>query len=92
MIPLLALGGSWSPRVLWYTILEAVLETSWDFLQVAHAASAGGLPPLGLLTPVVCSNVRSGSSRGASTVIWNSFLHSGWKLHTASDFSSWISA
>jgi len=47
----------WSSRIFWYTSLEAILELSWHLLQVAHAASASGLPPLGLLAPVVCDTV-----------------------------------
>lgn len=35
-------------------LTEAVAETATDHLQVAHAASASGLPPLGLDGPVVC--------------------------------------
>lgn len=34
--------------------LEAVLEPPGNVLQVAHAASAGGLSPLALVAPVVC--------------------------------------
>lgn len=41
-----ALGG---------TGLEAVLEAAVDVAQRAHAAAAGGLAALGLLTPVDCS-------------------------------------
>lgn len=41
-----ALGG---------TGLEAVLEAAVDDAQGAHAAAAGGLAALGLLTPVDCS-------------------------------------
>lgn len=33
---------------------ESVAEAPADSLQVAHAASSGGLPPLGLHGPVVC--------------------------------------
>ena len=45
--------GSWTLGVLWNAGLEAVLESSWDGLHVAHAAGTGGLSSLGLLTPVV---------------------------------------
>lgn len=34
--------------------LEAVLESSGNFLEVAAAAGANGPSPLGLLAPVVC--------------------------------------
>lgn len=47
----------WSTSSLWYTSLESVLESSWDFLHVAHTTGTGGLSSLGLLTPVVCSKV-----------------------------------
>jgi hypothetical protein len=50
---LLGLGGR-SPRALWCTRLESVLEQSGDGLQVTHAAGSGGLSSLGLLAPVVC--------------------------------------
>jgi hypothetical protein len=50
--PLFSLA--WSTRILWYTGLEAVGELSSDGLEVTHASGAGGLPPLGLLAPVVC--------------------------------------
>lgn len=36
------------------TGLEAVLEAAVDVAQRAHAAAAGGLAALGLLTPVDC--------------------------------------
>jgi len=52
MHPLFGLAG-WSSRILWYTGLEAILELSWDALHVTHTSGAGGLPPLGLLAPVV---------------------------------------
>jgi hypothetical protein len=50
---LFGLNG-WSPRILWYAELEAVLELSWYLLQGTHASTAGGLSPLGLLAPVDC--------------------------------------
>lgn len=37
------------------TNAEAVLEALVDVLDVTHAAAAGGLSSLGLLTPVDCS-------------------------------------
>lgn len=37
------------------TGLEAVQEAAVDITQRAHAAGAGGLAALGLLTPVDCS-------------------------------------
>lgn len=37
------------------TGLEAVQEAAVDIAQGAHAAGAGGLASLGLLTPVDCS-------------------------------------
>ena len=37
--------------------LEAVLESARDVLLVPHAASAGGLSPLSLLTPVDCESI-----------------------------------
>jgi len=49
--------------VLGLAVLEAVLEAPRDVLEVAHAAGAGGLPALGLLTPVDCASSRSASSR-----------------------------
>jgi len=39
------------------TGLEAVAELAGDGLQVLHAAGTGGLSPLGLLAPVVCSGM-----------------------------------
>lgn len=56
MLPLLRLAG-WSPRILWYTGLEAILESSRNALHVAHTAGTGGLSTLGLLAPVVCHPV-----------------------------------
>lgn len=51
----LALGAA---RTLGDAGLETVLEAAGDVLEVAHAASADGLSPLGLLAPVDCvSNV-----------------------------------
>ena len=38
--------------------LESVAELAVDGLEVSHAAGTGGLPALGLLTPVDCSNVN----------------------------------
>lgn len=49
--------NSRSPRVFWYTGLEAVLELSWHLLQVTHTSSAGSLSPLGLLAPVDCNTM-----------------------------------
>lgn len=49
-----------SSRILWCTSLEAILELSRNFLHVAHTAGAGCLPPLGLLTPVVCIGISIG--------------------------------
>lgn len=40
--------------VLGLALLEAILETARDVLQVAHAAGADSLSPLGLLAPVDC--------------------------------------
>lgn len=40
------------------TSLEAVQEAAVDSAQGAHAAGAGGLAALGLLTPVVCSKKK----------------------------------
>lgn len=56
IIDLFGLGG-WSFRVLWYTGLEAVLESSGNALHVTHASGTSCLPTLGLLTPVVCLRV-----------------------------------
>ena len=47
---LVALGAT---SALGGTGLEAVLEAAVDVAQRAHAAAAGGLAALGLLTPVV---------------------------------------
>ena len=44
----------WATSTLWRTELETVLELAWDELERSHASGAGGLSPLGLLTPVVC--------------------------------------
>jgi hypothetical protein len=52
MYPLLRLAG-WSPRILWYTGLEAILESSRNALHVSHTSGTGGLSALGLLAPVV---------------------------------------
>ena len=49
---LLALGGT--AGGLGGAGLEAVLEAAVDVAEVAHSAGAGGLSPLGLLTPVDC--------------------------------------
>jgi hypothetical protein len=51
-IPLLGLG-CWTPRILWCTSLEAVLESARDTLQVTHATGTSCLSPLSLLAPVV---------------------------------------
>lgn len=55
MQPLLRLAG-WSPRILWYTGLEAILEFSWNALHVSHTSGSSGLSALGLLAPVVCNS------------------------------------
>jgi hypothetical protein len=52
MQPLLRLAG-WSSRILWYTGLEAILESSRNALHVSHTSGTSGLPTLGLLAPVV---------------------------------------
>ena len=44
-------------RTLGRTTLEPILEFSGDVLHRSHTSSAGGLSPLGLLTPVVCRSV-----------------------------------
>jgi hypothetical protein len=49
-------GLAWSPRILWYTSLEAILESAWNTLHVAHASSTSSLSPLCLLAPVVCKS------------------------------------
>lgn len=48
---LVALGAT---GTLGGTSLEAVQEAAVDVAKGAHAAAAGGLAPLGLLTPVDC--------------------------------------
>ena len=52
MYLLLRLAG-WSPRILWYTGLEAILESSRNALHMPHTSGTGGLSALGLLAPVV---------------------------------------
>lgn len=49
--------GFWFVCVAWLglaTLTETVAETATHDLQVSAAAGTGGLPPLGLLRPVVC--------------------------------------
>lgn len=50
------------------TSLEAVQEAAVDNAQGAHAAGAGGLAALGLLTPVVCSKKKKFVSRVVPTI------------------------
>lgn len=45
----------WASRALGCALLEAILEFAWNQLHRSHAAGAGRLSPLRLLTPVVCS-------------------------------------
>jgi hypothetical protein len=40
--------------------LEAVLEATVDFLEVAHSAGTGGLATLGLLAPVELAGLSGG--------------------------------
>lgn len=48
------------------TLLETIPEAAVHVLKVSHAASAGGLPPDGLHTPVVCKIFSRGQkSEGA---------------------------
>lgn len=49
------LVGDGATGTLGGTGLEAVKEAAVDIAQGAHAAGAGGLAALGLLTPVDCS-------------------------------------
>lgn len=44
-----------APGALGLAGLEAVLESPGDVLEVAHAAGADRLSPLGLLAPVDCT-------------------------------------
>jgi hypothetical protein len=58
--------------------LEAVLESAGDVLQVPRAASADGLSPLGLLTPVDCEEIELAgcffqSQCQTTTSIWRLF-------------------
>jgi hypothetical protein len=46
--------------------LEAVGEAAGDGLEVTHASGSGGLSPLGLLGPVVCSTRQIGSKSRAA--------------------------
>jgi len=68
MTLLLGLAG-WTPRVLWCTCLEAILESSWHTLHVAHASSTSGLSPLSLLAPVVLPNLGSWVTAGRACVL-----------------------
>lgn len=49
-------------------LAEAVAETATHHLQVAHAAGAGGLPPLGLDGPVVCYRKATNISKESGGV------------------------
>lgn len=53
MPPLCRLSSGRATSALGCAGLEAVLEFAGDGLERPHAARAGGLSPLGLLTPVV---------------------------------------
>jgi len=55
--------------VLGLAVLEAVLEAPRDVLEVAHAAGAGGLPALGLLTPVELAGLGSGEAARRALVL-----------------------
>ena len=51
-------------------LLESVAETPADDLEVADAAGAGGLPPLGLDGPVVSAGAGGGvSAHGAALLL-----------------------
>jgi len=63
--------SSWSPRILWCTGLEAILEFAWNTLHVAHATGTGGLSSLSLLAPVVLPNFGCWVSAGRACVLLN---------------------
>jgi len=46
-----------STRILWHTGLETILESSRNTLQVSHTSGTSGLPTLGLLAPVVLTDL-----------------------------------
>jgi len=45
--------STWSPGILWCSILETVGKLAGDSLEVTSASGTGGLSSLGLLAPVV---------------------------------------
>jgi hypothetical protein len=91
MHPLFGLDG-WSPRSLWYTGLEAILELSWDTLHVAHTSGTSGLSPLGLLAPVVYDIVLAQMPHPPVPLIFQAGIFVGLKERTLSDLSSRVTA
>ena len=68
----------WATRALWCASPEAVFLLACDGLECPAAAGAGGLSPLCLLAPVVCTNVsvryrRNHSFDASGRALWETY-------------------